>query len=228
MIIFTPGTFQLHDPCLVDPELVIAELSARAFVKPGCAYNLVFLGCGDARCETEIWQRIESRAGINLGQVVFLDKTITATAVGNIQEACLKMAGGCGANAKMCWSFGELLTICKTFGKSNTLILGINAATHAYTPQQVMDIYSFMLWCAAEAQPAFINFMSGSHVGQREGREKYAEPFHWIYTMPWMDLAVEFITCKASIATLARGTDQCSSLQDSDQDLLDQPVALCE
>jgi hypothetical protein len=65
--------------------------------------------------------------------VVFLDKTITATAVGNIQEACLKMAGSGGANAKMCWSFGELLTICKTFGKSNTLILGINAATHAYT-----------------------------------------------------------------------------------------------
>lgn len=169
MIIFTP---------------VIAELLARAFVKPGCAYNIVFLGCGDARCETEIWQRIESRAGINLGQVVFLEKTITATAVGNIQEACLKMAGGgggcgCEANVRMCCSFGELLTICKTFGKSNTLILGINAATHTYTPQQVMDIYSFML-CdqdLLDQAPLTPNrFSSHSGFGRIQTRSPAARP----------------------------------------------------
>lgn len=210
MILCLPNNSVIHDKCQVDPNVVVTELVNLNMISFEKENNLVFLGCGDATCETQIWSIIAHMQNIIIGHVLFIDKCITSTTIANIQNTLSNN------NFKtfpiICLSYTELYNKCKKLDiDSHTVIIGVHAAMITSSSHDVFDIYKFMIWCAENENvtPLFVNFFAGPYVGRDDRKHLDYTKDHWVYIQPWRDLANEFINCKASVQSLLSETDQC-------------------
>jgi len=80
-----PPHFEVGPTTNVDTDAVVHELASRDYISKAPTM-LVFICCGEAQCEVDIWRKL-CLLGYNIEEVLFMDQCVTSVTISNIQSA---------------------------------------------------------------------------------------------------------------------------------------------
>jgi hypothetical protein len=166
------GILILHDLTKMEltkgvrADVVVDELISRINIDPSLSYTLCFMGCGEAVWETQVWYALAHNYKIE--DTVFMDRIITSSAIANIQSVYSSMPSPLRPPS-IILSFDEITNYMDVQSKHmpdrNYIIIGIHAAMHFETHQDLKACKSYLSMCdelhaQGRLHSQFLNFFA--------------------------------------------------------------------
>ena len=209
-VLVVPKTIDIA-PTILDIDIDGIAMHLTRTMEIGSVYVPVFIGCGCARHEVALCQKLRV-LGYRLRYEMFMDNFVTSAAITNIENYTEMMHSDDDPRPVLIFSFYDLqlhmMQILSRDPFTKFIVIGIHAAQIIKVKEELHTFHTFLCTCArlsgqGTVQPDYLNYMHESSMANISHKEQCGPDSNtWVYRMNWWEHACEIITCKAAAQLL--------------------------